>query len=364
MVRGGAAEPRGESESAYARLKVVGAVAAGAACAFVCWSVFVGAVLWRPTGFVSHTVLGRIYRSGTYVQGIEGYSRSRINSVGLRGPELTPKSPAEKRVLFLGDSLTEGLQVPLEYTFAMQACASAECSGSTVTGVNGGRSGASPADYIALAGWYRRQVSPDVTVVQLSDQDFNDDISNTARNFYVRRDGDAIKLVSNPDFESADPLVQRFPWLAGLRASPVISLATKNLRGVAAVRAAGNGTAAGTVDAEADESIADRRRIVEWVVASLTRDYPGLVIVYLPQVSLLDGVPAETPTESLLRAASAARGVPFVDMRSSVVTAYERDRVATYGFANSIMGSGHLNRAGHDLVSKRLVPVIESRLDR
>lgn len=40
-----------------------------------------------------------------------------INSLGLRGPEIEPKAPDELRVLFLGDSMVAGFEVPYEQTF-------------------------------------------------------------------------------------------------------------------------------------------------------------------------------------------------------------------------------------------------------
>jgi lysophospholipase L1-like esterase len=50
---------------------------------------------------------------------LEGYSHDRLSSVGLRDVEHTVAKPAGvKRLIFLGDSYTEGLQVPLQDTFA------------------------------------------------------------------------------------------------------------------------------------------------------------------------------------------------------------------------------------------------------
>lgn len=47
--------------------------------------------------------------------------RVKFNSHGLRGPELSYEKPANTiRIPILGDSVTEGLQVPLEETFAHQ----------------------------------------------------------------------------------------------------------------------------------------------------------------------------------------------------------------------------------------------------
>lgn len=48
----------------------------------------------------------------------EGFSRGKMSSVGLRDDEHTiAKAPGVERVAFLGDSKTEGLQVPQEETF-------------------------------------------------------------------------------------------------------------------------------------------------------------------------------------------------------------------------------------------------------
>lgn len=52
---------------------------------------------------------------------MEGFSRQAINSAGFRDVEhATTKPPLTKRILFLGDSQTEGLQVPLRDTFVKQ----------------------------------------------------------------------------------------------------------------------------------------------------------------------------------------------------------------------------------------------------
>ena len=50
---------------------------------------------------------------------LEGYSRGRLNSVGMRDIEHSVNAAdAVRRIAFVGDSYTEGLQVPLDDTFA------------------------------------------------------------------------------------------------------------------------------------------------------------------------------------------------------------------------------------------------------
>jgi hypothetical protein len=57
--------------------------------------------------------------SGCYGRQFEWRAQTRINALGLRDRERTyEKPPGTTRVLLLGDSITEAVQVPLEQTFA------------------------------------------------------------------------------------------------------------------------------------------------------------------------------------------------------------------------------------------------------
>jgi hypothetical protein len=47
---------------------------------------------------------------------IEYEAPVRINSLGLRGPEVEEREPGELRILFLGDSVVAGFEVPYEQT--------------------------------------------------------------------------------------------------------------------------------------------------------------------------------------------------------------------------------------------------------
>ena len=75
--------------------------------ALVLWEIVLENCVFKTTGYITHPVLGRIYKQGTYIHGTEGYSRTLINSYGMRGPAIKSKASAEFRVLVLGDSYTE-----------------------------------------------------------------------------------------------------------------------------------------------------------------------------------------------------------------------------------------------------------------
>lgn len=101
----------------------------------------------------------------------------RTNSAGLRGPELEPRRPGERRVLVLGDSMTFGWGVEEDEAFPAVIEGALDRADRPVTVLNGGVPGYGTRE-IALA--LERQVSrldPDVVVACVYvGNDFEDDV--------------------------------------------------------------------------------------------------------------------------------------------------------------------------------------------
>jgi len=77
-------------------------------------------LLWRydPLLGWSHEPGARSTYIGPRPFPVEFRSPVEINSLGLRGPEVDSRVPGEYRILFLGDSVTVGLEVAYQDTFA------------------------------------------------------------------------------------------------------------------------------------------------------------------------------------------------------------------------------------------------------
>jgi len=334
------------------------AATAGAVAAVLLWSVLVALLVWRPTGYTDHPRLGRIYRPGTYVHGIEGFSWSRINSLGMRGSEpASQAAPGSTRYLLLGDSFTEAFQVPAVDSYAEGAERLLREEGVSADVVNGGRSGASPASYIYSAEWYAENLRPDRVVVQLSDQDFASDVLNPRGNFYLKPRGNGYEAVLNSEFRSANPIAQRSAFVRRVIEWPLVRLAAENLRKVLAAR--------GPVPENASDSGSDPR-LVNWVVDALADAYGDPVIVFLPTVEYDRDLSKPSAAEERVSAAAAQRGLTLVNPRDDMVSAYETRGVASHGFSNSrIPDSGaHLNAAGHEIVARRLAEALATGTDR
>jgi len=90
----------------------------------------------------------------------------RVNALGLRGPELEPKQPGERRVLFLGDSLTYGQGVAEEDTVpsALERELAAR-TGARWTVVNAGHRAYDTPQELALLEELGETVQPDVVLL-------------------------------------------------------------------------------------------------------------------------------------------------------------------------------------------------------
>lgn len=90
----------------------------------------------------------------TYVaeEGLADTVYNEINSLGIRGPELTPKGEGIKRILLLGDSYIQADEVPLEYTVGKRL---EDLLGDSVEVIQHGNSSWAP---LLQLNWLRRQL--------------------------------------------------------------------------------------------------------------------------------------------------------------------------------------------------------------
>lgn len=95
------------------------------------------------------------------------HHRVQVNSLGLRGPELAPKVPGERRVLFLGDSLTYGQGVGDDETvpFQLERALRARDPQHAWSVVNGGMRAYGTAQELGLLEELGARIQPDLVVL-------------------------------------------------------------------------------------------------------------------------------------------------------------------------------------------------------
>ncbi len=314
--------------------------------ALAVWEVILENCVLREPGGASSPVLGRILKPGIYVQGTEGYCRTRMNSLGMRGPEIGPKSSTEYRILMLGDSFTEALQVSDDKTFGhLLQVSLTRKTGRDIKVVNAGRNGASPAYYIHLADFYNSSMKPDHVIVQINDEDFTKEImDNNTREFYVKKDGDCYLTETGfkdyyiwqmfPPLKVIKPFVAFSTFKIALDKIPM--MLDRHMRKTAS--AGQDGPAAVPCD-----------DIIDWTVKTLKSDYPNISILYLTLNK------SESNVESLLKMAVNKYKVDFVNMRLDFSDYYMLNIQPVNGFDNTMPGEGHINEIGHAIVGERMV---------
>lgn len=147
--------------------------------------------------------------SGTYVGPrpfpISFRTHIRINSLGLRGPEVAPVPPGGKRVLMLGDSQTAGFEVPEDKTFvSLTGKNLASLAPFPVQVINGGIRGYGTDQSFLLYTRRLRKLRPNVVVFNPTSNDPDDNVTlHRPRRpfgkaaFALMSDG-SIKLVGRP----------------------------------------------------------------------------------------------------------------------------------------------------------------------
>ncbi|HZM50101.1 MAG TPA: hypothetical protein VFE68_06405, partial [Vicinamibacteria bacterium] len=154
---------------------------------------------------------GKIIRPGATVRWWkEGHGESHWTRFGLRRREIPDLSKTS--VLVLGNSFTEALQVDDEHVFTSILEEKLRSGGVAESVLNAGRSGASAADYAALAPRNKDLFHMRWTVVQLIPEDLGALAWARARNHFAYDEGGRLVAVAQP----LAPGSRLHAWLAPL----------------------------------------------------------------------------------------------------------------------------------------------------
>ncbi len=302
--------------------------------------------------------LGHIAEPGTrFRKWGEGSGSGEISRHGTRASEGASAAVASRtQVLVLGDSFSEAYQVRDDELFSNRLAGLLEGHGVHVQVTNAGRSGYSMADYVCRTPVFRRLFSPSWVVVQLNEWDFDGDaFDENTRLARFRRNGEEIACVPpalgpaprrrGGPRELAHALRSRFTLpdrlLESLRAR------------IAADRSGQPLFLAGQMPRDSPEEAPKHAVPIREELALLRSAWGSrLTLLYLPAVD-----PARPLTrESLeVRVEAAARelGIRYRSLREEL-PALLAERKLPYGFSNTRLNVGHMNRDGHAAAARVL----------
>lgn len=306
-------------------------------CSALVWEVIVRIAFLNSPGSHNDPVLGRIVNPGLYIHGEEGYAITTFNNLGMRGSGIRKKE--KTRYLALGDSFTEALQVRDGATF----CDILQSLRQNSEVVNAGRGGASPANYIHLAEYYKSELTPDHTIIQLDYGDFYDDLFQENNGFYLEKHGSNYITVKNEGVTSNNIFARNMPQVAKIVSD--LSLPRKASRNLQAIMT--DHSAAKTETPTLDKDAAS------WVLQQLKYSYENVVLLYIPSIDY-ENINDVDKLESYLQRQSDQLGLDFINMRKPFVEYYKKTHQPPHGFNNTTPGTGHINEIGHKLIANAL----------
>lgn len=286
-------------------------------------------------------IVGWVWRSTTVVHRLgEGWGISHWRDDESR--EHAPVAADAPRVLFLGDSFTEALQVDDDEVFSARL--------SNVNALNIGQSGHSAADYVAFASEYRTRFHPEWTVIELAPPDLGDDAFNASKTHFdagletrviiMPGSGGRITGLLTPLRRRSDAvdygLSRWHDYSSGAKMPPLFRAA----------------------DEETRPSEPKPAASVTWPVAAemarLRDAYGGRVtFLFLPEFK---GRPSGV--EAAFMAACGNDRLSCVNLRVTF-DGFRQRGDAPSGFPNSTFGEGHLNARGHAAAAQLLQSEIE-----
>lgn len=283
----------------------------------------------------------------------EGFAISHYSVHGARLTSHASLADGPTAVV-IGDSYVLAEQVADRHTMGARLEELAREAGLPLNVRQYGWSGASPAQYLYVAGEVMRRWNPLRVYVVLSSNDFDRNALLFASPRIRVPRPDSVRLVGEP---------VRPGYSRPTRASVLMMLARHRwmvIQGRSARRAAaGRGGVAtpppmpevATMETPPDS--AEYARTPEAVVHALGRAFgPRVTLVYLAETGLRGDSTPET-SEALMLGACQRFGVDCASTRASMIDARRRGRVG-HGAGIAPLGNGHLNAAGHDVVGRVL----------
>lgn len=330
------------------------------AIALGAWEVILRAFVAQNPGARSDPVRGVVRGAGVTLQTEEGSSRTVFDSNGIRLSP--PPAPGAKiRILAVGDSFTEGLQVADDETFCFLLQKRLRQDGFDAEVVNAGILGGAPAVYEHEADFLKSRYRPTLTVLQVNEGDFKNELFDPSKTFYYKNDSGRLRVVENHHLDSGSALAARLQKFHVPTNWSVVYLGALRLKDVL-IRHSDGGDAA-KAPASGAAAPEDGAAAADTVLARMKAIYANPVVVYIPWCSYLDRPETPDAYDRAIEAAGQKNCLDLLSMRSTFVSEFERSHRPSQGFDNTnYEGFGHINALGHALIAQRLVPAVEQRL--
>ena len=295
---------------------------------------------------------------------IEGGAYNRINNIGLFDDDL-PIPGRSRKIAVLGDSFVESLQLPQKYNFTSLL----EEKWQEANFINGGHGGFNPSHYPYVLKRILTKTNVDLTILFLHPGEITGLVTN--RTNIIRDDNNMIvditpKLEANTGLKKiVDPFILRSAFIYHFfrQIKPVFDNLKQNIKTLASPKDQNieeNKNPSADVKTLISELGVERFKIVLQKLKALSNN--NLIIVYFDEISY--GLNATTKRandlneDEIYKLTGLSLNVPVFDISDSLTNYYHKTHQPPFGFHNTSLTDGHLNRAGHQVVADAIASII------
>ena len=284
--------------------------------------------LWRPGALIVH--------------GTEGYGVSRVDGNGFINPEGTL---ADRYVLMMGSSHTQGLEVWPQYRYAELVNHSVSDGTGTLAAYNIGCQG----DYLPTQIRHFRAAleafpNADTVIIEILSTDYSPleiHEAMTQGHYLPENSADGFRT-GGITFKLKTVLKEKLPLLALLKTN------AQTLRAQAA---------------EETEDPHDYETELNAALSLIRSQFDGpIAFVYHPSTEIRPDGSMElgySDTWDIFCQVCEKNGIDVIDTGPRFARLYETEWKLPYGFANTTPGSGHLNVAGHKILAEEIISYLE-----
>ena len=299
---------------------------------------------------------GKIIRPGATVRWWkEGHGESHWTHFGIRRREMPDLSKGG--VLVLGNSFTEAFQVDDHEVFTSIVEDRLRSKGVATTVLNAGRSGASAADYAALASRNRGLFRPRWTVVQLMPDDLGALAWAPGRSHFAYDENGRLVARAHPVSDGGRLQALLSPFVNRTMLLVYGTYRIEEFKNAAAAepplfRAASSAAAPATTAARDSHPIEAE---LDLIAASYDR---RVTFLFIPAFDFQSPLAFSTSTEARFDAHCRQGSLSCVSLRPGYPELVRRG-LSPFGFGNTAFNGGHLNEDGHRLAADVLAAELE-----
>lgn len=331
----------------------------------IVWNALIGTAIYQVSPEVQDPLLGlKRTPNSTLVMGTEGYTRLVTDELGYNNDHISTIKTNKFRILTIGDSVTESIQVGREKNYSSLLQQGLNSGGAKFEVFNLGQPGRGIPDYITYGPAFYQTFSPDLVIIKIDFNDFLVDAVSRYNENYIVQQEDKFVIKKGDYFSKSRSqqilaqLKKQSKWF-----QPIVSYSAVRLKTLFKLNSSEkkNSSVSGTT------LTTDKLKIVQWQMQCLSETYgKNLVLLYIPSVPTIDQGKicdqedsAHLEVKRLVSEMAEKQGIGIIDMTDDFRQLFKNTGHFPNGFDNTRPGLGHLNNYGHQVVAKVLENYLE-----